>query len=1087
MNSKPEEEVEIQQVGSEQTHADRRAAILFAEDVEAGPRRGRMARKDSIDSLSIRAMSRSRSVDPSLVLPPQFRTLSFNIEHSMSDSPLKKVKPEKKADIEFNDLDYHVIPVDEIFQRFSSSPVHGLSSEQVSRKLKEFGPNMPSAPPSRWFRKTISYLYGGFGSILFIAAILVFVAWKPLGQPPAPANLALAIVLVLVWVIQALFSFWQDFSSSRVMASITTMLPDQCAVLRNGTRETVDGRDIVPGDVIYISMGNKLPADLRFIEVSSDARFDRSILTGETAPLLGATKSTDPNYLETACIGLAGTHCASGSAVGIVVDTGDRTVFGRIAKLTSAPKQGLTPLQKEILYFVAIIVALMMTMIVVVIIVWASWLRKDHPDWISVPALIVDCVSVAVAFIPEGLPIAVTASLTITANIMRRNKVLCKSLKTVETLGSVNVICSDKTGTLTKNQMTVTDYMIGYATRPATKAPGLLESQKGLTTLATLCGSCNAAEFDASTTKLPLPDRKINGDATDKAVLRFAESVIPVSETRELWRTTFKIAFNSKNKFMIHISQKDANPMESQTLTIKGAPDILLPRCQYHILPDGSVQELGDEGRKIIEDIKDKWSAQGKRVILLAQKPLANVSYSPTEQPREYEDDMMERARSGLTLAGLVGIVDPPRTEIPEVVRILRDAGVRVFMVTGDFKLTAQAIAAECGIITQRGSDIHDVSALSTVSLDQGYSKGTFADDVQNPDDKPVRSIVVSGHDIPGLDTSQWDRLCAYDEIVFARTTPEHKLRIVKELQARDQTVGMTGDGVNDAPSLKAADVGIAMGSGSDIAIEAADMVLLDSFAAIVEAVRYGRVVYDNLKKTICYLLPAGSFSEFWPVITNVVFGLPQVLSSFLMIIICCFTDCAAATAIAYEKPEADVLNRPPRNAKKDRLVDWKLILQAYGFIGVIETTLSFTMAYWYAQRRGLAFGDLWFGFGATPSSMDSDTMTAILNEASSIYFVNLVVMQWFNLLAIRTRRLSLLQHPLWRNFYLLPAIIFAFVIAIFFLYVPKFHGVLGTTTVPVENWFLPMAFGIGLFLLDEARKWAARKYPTGFIARIAW
>lgn len=191
----------------------------------------------------------------------------------------------------------------------------------------------------------------------------------------------------------------------------------------------------------------------------------------------------------------------------------------------------------------------------------------------------------------------------------------------------------------------------------------------------------------------------------------------------------------------------------------------------------------------------------------------------------------------------------------------------------------------------------------------------------------------------------------------------------------------------------EAADVGIAMGSGSDIAIEAADMVLLDSFAAIVEAVHYGRVAYDNLKKTICYLLPAGSFSEFWPVFTNVMFGMPQILSSFLMIIICCFTDCAAATAIAYEKPEADTLLRPPRNAKKDRLVDWKLILHAYGFIGVIETVLSFTVSYWYAQRQGLSFGDLWFGFGSAPSNIDADTMTAILNTASSIYFVNLVVM----------------------------------------------------------------------------------------------
>lgn len=241
---------------------------------------------------------------------------------------------------------------------------------------------MPSPPVSDWFRKTITYLFGGFGTILLIASILVFISWKPLGEPdPAVANLALAIVLLLVWAIQAAFSFWQDFSSSRVMASITQMLPEECMLLRDGAQVRVDGRDVVPGDVLRITIGNKLPADVRFLEVSSDARFDRSILTGETVPLLGSTDATDSNFLETANIGLAGTHCVSGSAWGLVLETGDRTVFGRIAKLTSTPKKGMTPLQKEILYFVTFIVCIMLTMVVIVIAVWAGWLRQQHRDW----------------------------------------------------------------------------------------------------------------------------------------------------------------------------------------------------------------------------------------------------------------------------------------------------------------------------------------------------------------------------------------------------------------------------------------------------------------------------------------------------------------------------------------------------------------------------------------------------------------------------------------------------------------------------------------------------------------------------------
>ena len=243
------------------------------------------------------------------------------------------------------------------------------------------------------------------------------------------------------------------------MASIKTMLPEHCVALRDGSQQNVPGAEIVPGDLLCIKMGDRLPADVRFIEISTDARFDRSILTGETVPMHGSVNSTDENYLETACIGMAGTHCVAGSTLGLVVATGDRTVFGRIAKLSAIPKQGMTSLQREIFHFVKIVISMMLSMILLVIIVWAAWLRKSHPTWISVPQLIVDCVTVAVAFVPEGLPIAVTSSLTITASIMKRNKILCKSLKTVETLGSVSVICSDKTGTLTKVSLIMFRYL----------------------------------------------------------------------------------------------------------------------------------------------------------------------------------------------------------------------------------------------------------------------------------------------------------------------------------------------------------------------------------------------------------------------------------------------------------------------------------------------------------------------------------------------------------------------------------------------------------------------------------------------------
>lgn len=600
----------------------------------------------------------------------------------------------------------------------------------------------------------------------------------------------------------------------------------------------------------------------------------------------------------------------------------------------------------------------------------------------------------------------------------------------------------------------------------------------------TIAALCNAGEFDVTTKDKPLSERTILGDATDQAVLRFAESLGPHEHERRQWRKDFDIPFNSKNKFMIRIysPRHDSDAGGDSFLSVKGAPDILLRRCDTILGNNGEVSPLDRAKVEDMTRIKDEWSAAGKRVILLAQKSIA-----PSEFTLD-EDTIMDCASTGLTLVGLLGIVDPPRPEIPEVIRTLRQAGIRMFMVTGDFKLTAIAIARMCGIVTTHG-EIADASALARDDRISGYTSQESHDSVEKG--VPKKVIALSGSELQTLDADQWCRLCTYDEIVFARTTPEQKLRIVEEFQRQLNVVAMTGDGVNDAPSLKAANVGVAIQGGSDIAIEAADMVLLDSFSGIVQAVLYGRVIFDNLKKTIIYLLPAGSFSEVWPVITNVVFGLPQILSSFLMIMICCLTDCGAAMALALEKPEADLLLRPPRNIRKDKLVDWRLLLQAYGIIGLIECTTSFAMAYWNAQRRGVHFSVLWFGYGSY-GELDSDYVAEVLNQCSSIYFVNLVIMQWFNLLAIRTRRLSLLQHPpifrkATQNLALFPAILFAFVMIFIFNYIPSLQSAIGSMNVPAEYFFFPVAFGLVLLIMDEARKWTVRKYPHGVLAKVAW
>lgn len=671
---------------------------------------------------------------------------------------------------------------------------------------------------------------------------------------------------------------------------------------------------------------------------------------------------------------------------------------------------------------------------------------------------------------------------------------------------------------------------------------------------------CNAADFDPATVHLPVHQRKTHGDPTDSAVLRFCESLDPddkgsgndgkgVQGARNTGRIVYEVPFNSKNKFMVRIidpvksisgtavsaavdeptvADEKATVVSEKNvgehhLYIKGAPDILLPRLRSTVDSDGTVSLLTPSDISRISAVKDEWSRMGRRVILMAKKNVhADVLDGVAASAREkLVIDLAigdsEGTGPGLTFVGIVGLIDPVRDEIPDVIDILRGAGIRIMMVTGDFKLTAQAIAMDCGIVKTPPKFVHDIDSLerdpppgviisNTTKLPQ-----IDGNETDSSDENARRAIVLSGPELMSLNDWQWSQLCAYEEIVFARTTPEQKLRIVREFQARENIVAMTGDGVNDAPALKAADIGVALGNGSDIAIEAADMVLLESFAAIVEAVKYGRVVYDNLKKTIVYLLPAGSFSELWPVMANVILGVPQILSSFLMIIICLFTDAAGAITLAYEKPEMDVLTRPPRNPKRDRLVNLKLIAHAYGFIGVYECLISFVMGFWYMSRRGIPFHDQVFTYGVMKPKYNMDYVTAVANEASSIYFVNLVVMQFFNLLATRTRRLSIFQQwPLFKketaNPSLFISMIFALCIvfickwslgfhifeiavltSILVCYIPGLQRSVDTTNVPVEHFFLPVAFGLVLLALDEARKYCVRRWPKGILARIAW
>jgi sodium/potassium-transporting ATPase subunit alpha len=535
-----------------------------------------------------------------------------------------------------------------------------------------------------------------------------------------------------------------------------------------------------------------------------------------------------------------------------------------------------------------------------------------------------------VAFIPEGMPVGVAMTMMMIARRMKKNNILPKALTTVETLGCVTVICSDKTGTLTQNKMFVTT--VGFADSETTPnhcrdtmvlkpdvPPATAYKQIHLASL-----FCNNATFDASTLNLPISDRLVNGDATDAAILRFAAELGNVQEEAREFNRTFEIPFNSKNKWMLTMYQAGNNPevMErifgssKQSLVfVKGAPDILLPKCTSALSSDNnSVTPLTPEMTANLNALQEKWAGKGQRVLLLCRR-----FYSP-QSPLEsngLQDEIVNHAVQDLTVIGLIGIMDPPRPEILQTVADCRRSGSRFFMITGDFGLTAAAIAREIGIFTtSRAPDTYIDIVKSDCSSDEKF--------------EGVTSLLLTGSDLQKFGDMEWNQVCKYEEIVFARTTPEQKLRIVKEFQKRECVVAVTGDGVNDAPALKAADVGVAVVSGSDVAIEAADLVLLGGFDSITEAIRLGRLVFQNLQKVIGYLLPAGSWSEIWPVLVNALAGTPLPLSSFLMIMICCFTDLFPCLALIMEQEEFDLLSQKPRNPKRDHLINPKIYLQSY-------------------------------------------------------------------------------------------------------------------------------------------------------------
>lgn len=601
-------------------------------------------------------------------------------------------------------------------------------------------------------------------------------------------------------------------------------------------------------------MGNKVPADLRLLNHSGDIRFDRSMLTGESEEVEGAIDGTDPNFLESRNIALMGTMVVNGSGVGVIVLTGHRSVMGRIAQAMGDVKEKPTLIQQEITRFVRIIVCLTVFLALLIALTWALWLRRDHQDFLTAVGMLNNVMGCVVAFIPEGMPIAVSLTLMMIAKRMKATDILPKGLSVVETLGCVNVICSDKTGTLTENLMSVAS--VAFADR-ATSTNEAQSSQcvdppagediptKAIERLHRAATLCNDASFDPTTANLPIAERRVKGNATDAAVLRVAALVNgdKMDELLKEQKRAFSIPFNSRNKWMLTMFHKDGATTTTGTdrtyeVFVKGAPDVLLPACtKYWSGKSDSVEILDNAARSALQAFQNKLSSDAERVIMLCERQMSPKS---TPGTNAFTDEVTGGVLGDneLTIIGILGIIDPPRPEAASTVAECRRAGARFIMVTGDYGLTAAAIARNIGIFTshdgqQQPDRVCDLAVASSDVIEDlpAQQVGHATAVAKRPrgdlagSSGESRSLLVEGHEIGRLSTDEWNVVCGYEEIVFARTTPEQKLRIVKEFRERDHVVAVTGDGVNDAPAMRAADVGVAIVTGSDVAIEASDLV----------------------------------------------------------------------------------------------------------------------------------------------------------------------------------------------------------------------------------------------------------------------
>merc|ERR1712055_210021 len=827
------------------------------------------------------------------------------------------------------ELDVHKVPIEELCKRFKTEIESGLTDTQAKKSLEEYGPNALTPPPKtpEWV-KFCQNLFSGFACLLWLGAILCFVAYgiqASAFEEPPDDNLYLGIVLTAVVTVTGVFSYYQESKSDKIMESFKNLVPQYALARRGGEKVNIKAEELTLGDIVDIKFGDRVPADLRVIEARG-FKADNSSLTGESEPQSRSPDFTNENPLETKNFAFFSTNAVEGTCVGMVINIGDYTVMGRIAGLASGLDTGETPIAKEIAHFIHIItgaaVFLGVTFFLIAFILGYNWLDA-----------VIFLIGIIVANVPEGLLATVTVCLTLTAKRMAAKNCLVKNLEAVETLGSTSCICSDKTGTLTQNRMTVAhmwfdNKIVEADTSEDQSGSAFDKTAAGWKTLERVAMLCNRAEFKGGQDSVSILKREVNGDASEAAILKCTELTNGnVMDYRAKNKKLVEIPFNSTNKFQVSIHETSDPSDKRALLVMKGAPERILDRCST-IVVNGKEMPLTQEWKNAFETAYMELGGLGERVLGFCDFVLPKDKY-PTGYP--FDPDEENFPLEGLRFVGLMSMIDPPRAAVPDAVVKCRSAGIKVIMVTGDHPITAKAIARSVGIISDGQETVEDIAARKNIPVAE-----------VNP--REARAAVIHGGEIKDLSEKALDEVLMYhSEIVFARTSPQQKLIIVEGCQRMGAIVAVTGDGVNDSPALKKADIGVAMGiAGSDVSKQAADMILLDdNFASIVTGVEEGRLIFDNLKKSIAYTLTS-NIPEITPFIFMLLASTPLPLGTVTILCIDLGTDMVPAISMAYEQAESDIMKRQPRNPFTDKLVNERLISMAYGQIGMIQASAGF-------------------------------------------------------------------------------------------------------------------------------------------------